>query len=293
MDVAALARLAENLSDHRAAAAPLPVTTAAPGLKLCTVEGCTRARRAGGTPCCKLHGGGRRCTFVSDGDTPRACGRSIATGGLPFCGLHGGGKRCSITGCLKMARPADRHSGALLCAAHGGGKRCTQPGCAKAARAGPGQLCALHSNPVVDAHASVEIEANAALPADSPAPAAVAAPTAVEVDAEALSGGAAAAAAAAGVVSESHPFAPRGGYSACGPAEQPLTILLPLDDQHGAEPGHTLMIPMQLALPEVRVPSHPKPPPPRAERPQRGGGRGGGAFLRCSPCLGSSSSRPA
>jgi len=101
----------------------------------------------------------------------------------------------------------------------------------------------------VDAHASVEIEANAALPADSPALAAVAAPTAVEVDAEALSGGAAAA--AAGVVSESPPFAPRGGYSACGPAEQPLTILLPLDDQHGAEPGHTLMIPMQLALPEV------------------------------------------
>ena len=67
MDVAALARLAENLSDHRAAAAPLPVTTAAPGQKLCTVEGCTRARRAGGTPCCKLHGGGRGHVCVRRG----------------------------------------------------------------------------------------------------------------------------------------------------------------------------------------------------------------------------------
>lgn len=103
----------------------------------CTTPGCQRTRRSGGTPHCKVHGGGRRCSIVG-------CGRSAAPGPGMLCGSHGGGRRCSIVGCSKMARPGMHTPGAPLCAAHGGGKRCLRAGCDKSARAGGGQFCAGH-----------------------------------------------------------------------------------------------------------------------------------------------------
>lgn len=99
----------------------------------CMMENCTSARRAGGAPYCKRHGGGRRCTF---GD----CNRPAASGTPALCGQHGGGKRCQYDGCNKFAR----NEKLQYCTTHGGGNRCQFEGCKRGARCGDAKFCTLH-----------------------------------------------------------------------------------------------------------------------------------------------------
>ena len=98
----------------------------------CTEPNCTKLvmRAQGGTPCCKAHGGGKRCEEAG-------CSKS-AQGATARCKAHGGGKRCEEAGCLKSARGATAR-----CVAHGGGKRCEEAGCSKSAQGGTAR-CKAH-----------------------------------------------------------------------------------------------------------------------------------------------------
>jgi len=130
--------------------------------KPCAFEGCSSKAKPGGTPCCKAHGGGKRCIF-NEG----SCGKS-ADGKLALCKAHGGGKRCQHALCTKSAAGktslCKAHGGGnrclheegcnksaqnstSLCINHGGGNRCTHTGCKKSARGGTGAfrgLCRAH-----------------------------------------------------------------------------------------------------------------------------------------------------
>ena len=140
--------LSASLSADASSAPAVPGWTGQTSLMRCMKSGCDKARRAGGAPYCKSHGGGRRCQVSG-------CTRSAASGGELLCGKHGGGKRCLFTGpggCERMARPgttADKQ----FCAAHGGGRRCKHDGCNKSARCGENEYCAAHGG---GAHGAAE-----------------------------------------------------------------------------------------------------------------------------------------
>jgi hypothetical protein len=85
----------------------------------CKKEGCSKATVPGGTPHCKLHGGGKRCK-------EEGCDK-LAPGNQDHCKQHGGGRRCQHEGCNKAAAAG----GTEHCKAHGGGRRCTHDGCSK------------------------------------------------------------------------------------------------------------------------------------------------------------------
>ena len=139
LTAALTAEVAAEVSSSQSA--PAAGWTGQTSLMRCMKSGCTKARRAGGAPYCKSHGGGRRCQISG-------CTRSAASGGELRCGAHGGGKRCLFTGgCNRMARPGTT-ADMQFCAAHGGGRRCIEPGCNKSARCGSNEHCAAHGGGV-------------------------------------------------------------------------------------------------------------------------------------------------
>jgi hypothetical protein len=93
------------------------------GKWLCEEEGWSKGARAGGTPHCIAHGGGKRCQH-------EGCTKS-ARGDTEHCKAHGGGRRCQHDGCLTAAATG----GTPICKAHGGGKRCQHAGCTKSLEA--------------------------------------------------------------------------------------------------------------------------------------------------------------
>jgi hypothetical protein len=90
------------------------------GRRQCELEGCSKRAESGGTPYCKVHGGGKRCQ-------EKGCTKSAAGGGTPCCVAHGGGKRCQEKGCTKSAVGDTGHCRAERTGAASGAKRRTAP----------------------------------------------------------------------------------------------------------------------------------------------------------------------
>jgi hypothetical protein len=65
-----------------------------------------RMTQGGGTPHCKVHGGGRRCQHLG-------CPKAAVGGGTPHCQARGGGRRCQHEGCSKHVAKAP---GSVYCA---------------------------------------------------------------------------------------------------------------------------------------------------------------------------------